>query len=68
MSCANRRGRQDKDTQGLLKRHWTRKGRTLSLPDATLAAVAIAYRCVLVTENTKDFLMPEISLYPCDFP
>ena len=48
---------------GLLKRQWVKKGHNLSLPDATIAAVAIENRCVLVTENVKDFPMPEVSLY-----
>ena len=50
---------------GLLKRNWSKKGPSLSLPDATLAAVAIANGCVLVTENVKDFPMPEITLLAC---
>ena len=48
---------------GLLKRQWSRKNQTLSLPDVTIAAVAIENRCVLVTENLKDFPMPELALY-----
>ncbi len=48
---------------GLLKRQWIRKGHNLSLPDVMIAAVAIENRCVLVTENVKDFPMPEVSLY-----
>ena len=50
---------------GLLRRDWAKRGQTLSLPDATLAAVAIAHRCVLVTANVKDFPMPEVTLLAC---
>src|SRR6266496_2992669 len=49
---------------GLLKAHYGRHGRTLSLQDATIAAVSLAYGCTLVTENVKDFPMPELQLYP----
>ncbi len=48
---------------GLLKREWQQKGITLSLPDATLAAVAIENNAIFVTQNVKDFPMPEIHLY-----
>jgi predicted nucleic acid-binding protein len=44
--------------------YWRRRGRTLSLPDMTIAAVAMSHRMVLVTSNQKDFPMPEISVYP----
>jgi len=49
---------------GLFKRGYAAKGVTLSLPDALIAAVAIEHGCTLVTENRKDFPMPELSLYP----
>jgi predicted nucleic acid-binding protein len=29
-----------------------------------IGAVAITYGCTLVTENVKDFPMPELALYP----
>ena len=48
---------------GLLKAHYARRGRTISFQDASIAAVCIAYDCALVTENTKDFPMPELQLY-----
>ena len=43
---------------------WRQKNRTLSLPDITIAAVALANQLVLVTGNPKDFPMPELRLYP----
>ena len=49
---------------GLLKRDWMRKGRTLSYSDVTIAAVAIENNLPLLTDNRKDFPMPEIELYP----
>jgi predicted nucleic acid-binding protein len=49
---------------GRLKAHYARRGRTLSFQDASMAAVCVAYGCPLVTENTKDFPMPELQLYP----
>jgi predicted nucleic acid-binding protein len=49
---------------GLLKRDYGRKGVTLSLPDATIAATAIANGCTLLTENSKDFPMPDLALHP----
>jgi predicted nucleic acid-binding protein len=49
---------------GLLKRDYGRKGVTLSLPDATIAATAIANGCTLLTENAKDFPMPDLALHP----
>jgi len=36
----------------------------LSLPDTTIAAVALANDLMLVTGNLKDFPMPELRLYP----
>ena len=39
---------------------------TPEIPDVRpdIAAVAIAYGCTLVTENIKDFPMPELELHP----
>jgi len=48
---------------GLLKRDYGKKGTTLSLPDAIVAAVAIYNAVILITENTKHFPMKELSLY-----
>ena len=44
---------------------YAKRGRTLSFQDASIAAVCIAYNCTLITGNAKDFLMPELQIYPC---
>lgn len=49
---------------GLLKRDYGKKGVSLSLTDTIIAAVAIHNELTLMTDNTKDFPMPELSLYP----
>jgi len=49
---------------GLLKRDHARKGVTISLADAIIAAVAIHNQLTLITDNVKDFPMAELSLYP----
>ena len=43
---------------------WRQQNRTLSLPDTTIAAVALSNDLMLVTGNQKDFPMPELRLYP----
>lgn len=49
---------------GELRNKWARKGRTLALADTIIAAAAIENQCVLMTDNQKDFPMPELNLYP----
>jgi predicted nucleic acid-binding protein len=49
---------------GLLKRDYGRKGMTVTVPDATIAAVALIHVLTLMTDNIKDFPMKELSLYP----
>ena len=49
---------------GVLLNVWRQQNRTLSLPDTTLAAVALTNDLVLVTGNPKDFPIPELRLYP----
>ncbi len=49
---------------GLLKNEWTRKGRTLGVVDLIIAATALAHNLVLMTDNRKDFPMPQLALYP----
>lgn len=48
---------------GLLKNEWGKRGHTLSVPDTLIAATALAHTFVLVTDNRKDFPMPELALY-----
>ena len=48
---------------GELKARYSKRGRSLSLQDVMIASVCIAYSCTLVTENVKDFPMPELQLY-----
>jgi predicted nucleic acid-binding protein len=49
---------------GTLKNKWARKGRTLTLADAIVAAIAMENDCTLMTDNHKDFPMPELQHYP----
>jgi predicted nucleic acid-binding protein len=49
---------------GELKRDYARKGTTLNLGDVIMAAVAIHDELTLLTDNTKDFPMADLSLYP----
>jgi tRNA(fMet)-specific endonuclease VapC len=47
---------------GRLRYDWARKGHTLSLPDVTIAAVAIENGLILLTDNARHFPMPELRL------
>lgn len=49
---------------GELKRDYARKGTMLNLGDVIIGAVAIHNELTLLTDNTKDFPMAELSLYP----
>jgi predicted nucleic acid-binding protein len=49
---------------GDLYREHRCKGLTLTLPDLTIAAVAITNKLQLATDNSRDFPMPELRLYP----
>ena len=49
---------------GLLKRDYGQKGTTLTVADATIAAVALVHELTLMTDNVKDFPMKELALYP----
>ncbi len=49
---------------GLLKNEWARKGRTIGVVDMMIAATALAHNLVLMTDNRKDFPMPELAFYP----
>jgi predicted nucleic acid-binding protein len=48
---------------GRFKQSHSRRGKTLSMPDAIVAAVAIHNHLTLITDNVKDFPMKELSLY-----
>lgn len=48
---------------GLLKREHSKRGKVLTVPDATIAAVAIHHGFPLITDNVKDFPMKELQLY-----
>jgi len=48
---------------GKLKRQWAQKGRTLTLADTMVAAVAMERGCPLATDNRKDFPMPGLHLF-----
>ena len=49
---------------GLLRRDWRQKGQTLSVTDVTIAAVALAHKLPLLTDNGKHFPMPELVRFP----
>jgi len=49
---------------GLLKRDYSKKGKTLAITDTLVAAVALHHQLHLVTDNVKDFPMQHLSLYP----
>lgn len=51
------------ENAGRLKSDWARRGRTLTLADTIVAAVAMEQGCALVTNNRKDFPMAEVRLY-----
>jgi predicted nucleic acid-binding protein len=49
---------------GELRQVWARKGKTFSVPDMMIAALCITEGLTLITDNRKDFSMPELTLYP----
>lgn len=48
---------------GELKQSFWKKGVTLTVADTLIAAVAIQESLTLITDNVKDFPMPELSLH-----
>ena len=48
---------------GRLKRDYSRKGKTPSIPDTIVAAVALHHQLTLITDNTKDFPMAGLSFH-----
>jgi predicted nucleic acid-binding protein len=51
------------EVAGRLKSQWSKKGRTLTLADMLVAAVALQQGCPLATDNGRDFPMPKLQLY-----
>src|ERR1039457_1346184 len=51
---------------GSIRYQWRRQGQTLSLADATIAAVALHHNLALLTDNWKHFPMPELALPPME--
>ncbi len=49
---------------GKLKNDWSGKGRTLTLADTIVAAIALQQHCTLMTDNRKDFPMGDLDCYP----
>jgi len=47
---------------GVLRAKWRQHGKTLSLSDAMIAALALAENLTLATDNVKDFPMPDLKL------
>jgi len=51
-------------TAGRLRYHQARRGRTHSLADMMIAAVALENRLTLITDNVKDFTIGGLTVYP----
>lgn len=51
---------------GTLQFSATRKGKTLGLPDMIVAATALEYGLTLMTDNRKDFPIPDLKFF--EFP
>jgi len=49
---------------GLIRAEQRRLGRTFALDDMMIGATAIAFGFPLITDNRKDFEIPEIEIYP----
>jgi predicted nucleic acid-binding protein len=49
---------------GSLKSAWAQKGKTLSLADMIVAATVLEHGLALMTDNRKDFPLPELNFYP----
>ena len=49
---------------GALRKRYRDVGFGLSTPDCLIAATAIYYDAMLVTDNQRDFPMPELRFYP----
>lgn len=53
-------GREAAFRAGRYAAEWSRRGRTIELPDALVAGTARAHGAIVVTENIKDFPMRDI--------
>jgi hypothetical protein len=49
---------------GILRKRYRDQGLALSTPDCLIAATAIHHDAMLLTDNHKDFPMPELRFYP----
>ena len=49
---------------GSLKHEWAQRGWILTLADMVVAATALEYSLVLMTDNSKDFPLPELNFHP----
>src|SRR5260370_34461100 len=49
---------------GKLRITWAKKGRTISLADAIVAAIAIDQRRACLSDNRNDVPLPELRLHP----
>jgi hypothetical protein len=49
---------------GAMRYEWARKGITITLTDTLIAATALHYGLTLITDNRKDFPMPELQIHP----
>ncbi len=47
---------------GQLKYSWERKGVTINIPDAIIAATSLSLSLFLATDNLRDFPMPDLRL------
>jgi predicted nucleic acid-binding protein len=48
---------------GSIKNQWALKGRTLTLADMIVAATALEHGLTLMTDNRKDFPLPELKFH-----
>jgi predicted nucleic acid-binding protein len=48
---------------GVLQYEWARRGRTLGLPVMIVAATALEYDLTVMTDNRKDFPIPDLKFF-----
>ncbi|MGD0921660.1 MAG: PIN domain-containing protein [Terriglobia bacterium] len=49
---------------GQMRLEWQRKGRTLSLPDALIGAVALDEGLAVATDDVRDFSLLHVKMWP----